>query len=158
MNRRKFLATSAVTSAALVTSVTDRSTLANAPTVNEPALSFKLNYAPHFGMFKNHTGDDLVAQLQFFKEQGFNALEDNGLPQRPVADQEKIGKTLADLKMTMGVFVATNLKHNPLKADEDEFLTVEKIPVKDALKMAEHGEMPDAKSLAALLMARSYLE
>jgi ADP-ribose pyrophosphatase len=58
----------------------------------------------------------------------------------------------------MGVFVATNLKHNPLKADEDEFLTVEKIPAKDALKMAEHGEMPDAKSLAALLMARSYLE
>ena len=107
MNRRKFLATSAVTSAALVTSVTDRSTLANVPSVNAPARSFKLNYAPHFGMFKNHTGDDLVAQLQFFKEQGFNALEDNGLPQRSVADQEKIGKTLADLKMTMGVFVAT---------------------------------------------------
>ena len=52
-------------------------------------------------------GKDLVAQLQFFHDQGFTALEDNGLPGRPVADQEKIGKTLADLKMTMGVFVAT---------------------------------------------------
>lgn len=58
----------------------------------------------------------------------------------------------------MGVFLATDLKHNPLEADEDEFLSVEKIPVKDALKMAEKGEMPDAKSLAALLMARAYLE
>ncbi|MFN8433562.1 MAG: NUDIX hydrolase [Anaerolineales bacterium] len=58
----------------------------------------------------------------------------------------------------MGVFLATDLKHNPLEADEDEFLSVEKIPVKEALKMAEHGEMPDAKSLAALLMARAYLE
>lgn len=58
----------------------------------------------------------------------------------------------------MGVFLATDLKPNPLEADDDEFLTLEKIPVKDALKMAEHGEMPDAKSLAALLMVRSYLE
>lgn len=58
----------------------------------------------------------------------------------------------------MGVFLATDLKHNPLEADDDEFLSVEKIPVQEALRMAEKGEMPDAKSLAALLMARSYLE
>ena len=58
----------------------------------------------------------------------------------------------------MGVFLATDLKHNPLEADDDEFLSVEKIPVKEALRMAEKGEMPDAKSLAALLMARSYLK
>ena len=58
----------------------------------------------------------------------------------------------------MGVFLATNLKHNPLEADDDEFLSVEKIPVKEALSMAERGEMPDAKSLAALLMARPFLE
>lgn len=57
----------------------------------------------------------------------------------------------------MGVFLATDLKHNPLEADDDEFLSVEKIPVKEALKMAERGEMPDAKSLAALLMARPFL-
>ncbi len=110
MNRRKFLATSAATTgAALVTSVTDRATLA-APLVTTPGApvrSFKLNYAPHFGMFKHHTGPDLVTQLKFFHEQGFTALEDNGAPTRPPAEQELIGKTLADLKMTMGVFVAT---------------------------------------------------
>lgn len=58
----------------------------------------------------------------------------------------------------MGVFLATDLRHNPLEADDDEFLSVEKIPVKQALEMAERGEMPDAKSLAALLMAGPFLE
>ena len=58
----------------------------------------------------------------------------------------------------MGVFLATNLKHNPLDPDADEFLSVEKMPVKSALEMAERGEMPDAKSLAALLLARPHLE
>lgn len=58
----------------------------------------------------------------------------------------------------MGVFLATDLKPNPLEADADEFLSVEKIPVKQALQMAEHGDMLDAKTLAALLMAKSTLE
>ena len=58
----------------------------------------------------------------------------------------------------MAVFLATGLKENPLQADEDEFLDVEKFPLKKALEMAEHGEVPDAKSLAALLLARPYLE
>jgi 8-oxo-dGTP pyrophosphatase MutT (NUDIX family) len=58
----------------------------------------------------------------------------------------------------MGVFLATDLKLNPLEADDDEFLSVEKMPVKEALQMAERGEMPDAKTLAALLLARPYLE
>ena len=58
----------------------------------------------------------------------------------------------------MVVYLATGLKHSPLQADDDEFLLVEKIPLKKALDMAEHGEVPDAKSLAALLLARPYLE
>ena len=58
----------------------------------------------------------------------------------------------------MGVFFATNLKHNPLEADDDEFLSVEKVSVKEAIVMAERGDLPDAKSLAALLMAKPHLE
>ncbi|MBE0682148.1 MAG: NUDIX hydrolase [Anaerolineales bacterium] len=58
----------------------------------------------------------------------------------------------------MGVFLATDLKHNPLEADDDEFLSVEKIPIREAIQKAERGEMPDAKSLAALFLARLYLE
>ncbi len=58
----------------------------------------------------------------------------------------------------MIVYLATELTHDPLEADADEFLSVEKIPVKEALEMAERGEMPDAKSLAALLLARGHLK
>ena len=58
----------------------------------------------------------------------------------------------------MAVFMATELKENPLPADEDEFLQVEKIPLKQAIEMAEQGRIQDAKSLAALLLARPHLE
>ena len=58
----------------------------------------------------------------------------------------------------MGVFLATELAHNPLDPDADEFLSVEKMSVKDAFAMVRRGEMPDAKSLAALLLAESHLE
>lgn len=58
----------------------------------------------------------------------------------------------------MAVFLATDLKHNPLDADEDEFLSVEKIPWRKAMEMLEGGEVKDAKSLAAFLLARSHLE
>jgi ADP-ribose pyrophosphatase len=57
----------------------------------------------------------------------------------------------------MEVFLATDLRENPLDADEDEFLTLVKIPMKEAYAMAARGDMPDSKSLAALLLARPYL-
>ena len=58
----------------------------------------------------------------------------------------------------MAVFLATELDENPLQADDDEFLQVERIPLKQATDMAERGEIQDAKSLAAFLLARSHLE
>jgi len=58
----------------------------------------------------------------------------------------------------MVVFLATDLSHNPLEADADEFLSMEAVPVTEAIKMAERGEMPDAKSLAALFLAKPSLE
>lgn len=58
----------------------------------------------------------------------------------------------------MYVYLATGLFYSPLEADADEFLQVEAVPLEDVLKMAGAGELPDAKSLAALWMARSKLE
>jgi ADP-ribose pyrophosphatase len=58
----------------------------------------------------------------------------------------------------MAVFLATELTYNPLRPDADEFLQLEKIPVNKAIEMAEKGEMPDAKTLAALFLARTYLK
>ncbi|HJS18020.1 MAG TPA: NUDIX hydrolase [Anaerolineales bacterium] len=58
----------------------------------------------------------------------------------------------------MAVFLATDLKHNPLAGDDDEFLEVEKIPAKDAISMFERDEVLDAKSLAAWLLVKPHLE
>src|SRR6202022_535109 len=41
--------------------------------------TFKLRYAPHFGMFKQHAGEDFVAQLEFMHAEGFTAIEDNDM-------------------------------------------------------------------------------
>lgn len=58
----------------------------------------------------------------------------------------------------MHVYLARDLRYDPLEADADEFLSVEKLPFAEAIQMAERGEMPDAKSLAALLLAKSHLK
>jgi len=58
----------------------------------------------------------------------------------------------------MYVFLATDLRHDPLQADADEFLNAEAIPLTQALHMAENGQVPDAKSLAAMMLARPHLE
>lgn len=68
--------------------------------------NFKLKYAPHFGMFRNHAGKDHIDQLRFMANQGFTAMEDNGMRGRPKDLQEKIRKEMEKLGMTMGVFVA----------------------------------------------------
>lgn len=76
--------------------------------------AFKLKYAPHFGMFENSAGKDPIDQLKFMHEMGFRALEDNGMMDRPVEVQTKVGETMAKLGMTMGVFVV-NFDNWPLQ-------------------------------------------
>ncbi len=57
-------------------------------------------------MFRHHAGDDPIAQLQFMADEGFRALEDNGMASRPVELQERIANEMARLGLEMGVFVA----------------------------------------------------
>lgn len=53
----------------------------------------------------------------------------------------------------MHAFVATGLVPAPLPQDEDEVITVARLPVAEALAAAARGEVRDAKSLAALYAA-----
>lgn len=69
------------------------------------APAFQMDYAPHFGMFEQSAGKNLEDQLAFMADQGFKSLEDNGMAGRPVAEQEKIARKMAQLGMRMGVFV-----------------------------------------------------
>lgn len=67
---------------------------------------FKMKYAPHFGMFRSSAGNDPLDQLQFMADQGFTAMEDNGMGRKPADLQEKIAQKMTKLGMTMGVFVS----------------------------------------------------
>lgn len=70
------------------------------------ADTYQLNYAPHFGMFKNSAPNGLMNELEFMADQGFRALEDNGMKDRSIEEQSKIARKMEELGMTMGVFVA----------------------------------------------------
>ncbi len=99
MQRRSFLQSSlALASSAVLLPFTSLARAAE-------TVPFKLNFAPHEGMFRNLAGNDFIDQIRFAYDLGFRSIEDNGLLGRSVADQEKIGNTLAKLGMTMGVFV-----------------------------------------------------
>jgi len=54
----------------------------------------------------------------------------------------------------MHVYLASDLRPDPLPGDEDEFISLEPIPIKQAYDMALNGELQDGKSLAALLLAQ----
>lgn len=69
------------------------------------AAQFKLRYAPGFGMFKEHAGNDPIDQIKFIHDQGFRAIFDNGLMDKEPALQEKIASELARLGMELGPFV-----------------------------------------------------
>jgi len=99
MDRREALKTTLAAGAVL--------TLGARPRRADAAVrSFQLKYAPHFGMFRHHAGEDLVDQLQFAADQGFTAWEDNGMPGRAVEVQERVASAMSRLGMAMGVFVA----------------------------------------------------
>jgi len=69
------------------------------------APTFNMDFAPHFGMFRNHAPGGIIDELKFMADQGFRSFEDNGMLKRSVEEQEQIGKTLDQLGMRMGVFV-----------------------------------------------------
>lgn len=108
MERRKFLqqgTLAGLSTLALGSAAAAVNNVPAKPGSGSAAKTFNLNYAPHDGMFKNSAGANFLDQIQFMYDQGFRAIEDNGLMKRDPAEQEKIGKLLSKLGMQMGVFV-----------------------------------------------------
>ncbi len=67
---------------------------------------FKLKYAPRFGQFRLHAGNDLIDQIKFMADEGFRAIFDNGLMRKTPLDQEKIAAELSRQGMDLGPFIA----------------------------------------------------
>jgi hydroxypyruvate isomerase len=107
MRRRDFVRAGLAGAAGLAVPATVAGAVSGTGAVadSSQAPAFKLDYAPHFGMFRASGGEDLISQLQYMHQAGFRSMEDNGMMRRDVAVQERIGNELARLGMRMGVFV-----------------------------------------------------
>lgn len=121
MDRRRFLQRSALAGGTLLGASAVPGASASALTEAEP-YDFNLHYAPSPGQFQAHAGEDVVDQIQFMAEQGFTALEDNGLKGRSTREQNRIGDALRENDMQMGVFVAHSISWGEpaLVTGEDE--------------------------------------
>ncbi len=99
MKRREFLKAGMVATGGAL--VAERLVAQGA--ARQAARRFRLDYAPHFGMFKHLAGDNLTDQLTFAAEQGFTAWEDRAIARRPVDLQRRIARTMETLGMRLGV-------------------------------------------------------
>ena len=87
---------------------------------------FRLNYAPHLGMFRNHAGDNAIDQLNFMADQGFVAFEDNDMRIRDIKLQNEMAETMTKRNIQMGVFVAHKIYWNkPNLASGDQSMREE---------------------------------
>ena len=58
----------------------------------------------------------------------------------------------------MESFLATELSDDPLPPDDDEYLEVVKISIREAYELANNGQIRDGKTLAALWLAKPILD
>ena len=121
MKRRKFIQNGLLTSAAITATPLSSFSLNSS---SENSATFKMKFAPHVGMFKNHAGDNFLDQIKFMIDQGFKALEDNGMKGRTVEEQEAVAKLMSDNNMEMGVFVAHKIywKEPNLASGKQDYL------------------------------------
>lgn len=106
MKRSEFIKSTLLTAGAITTTGSLSNVLASENSnILASDKTFNMDYAPHQGMFENHSGKSFLDQIQFMYDKGFRSIEDNGYLNRPLDEQEKIGNLLSKLGMRMGVFV-----------------------------------------------------
>ena len=85
--------------------------------------------------------------------------------------QEEIGYTAGNLRHlssfwlapgwcteNMHAYLATDLAPSSLEADDDEFISVVRVPLAETPKLIGDGQIQDAKSISALLLALRVLQ
>ncbi|MBO6512775.1 MAG: TIM barrel protein [Phycisphaerales bacterium] len=105
MNRRTFLTSTGAIGAAATLGRAATIKSSNSISQSGQGAKFSMKFAPHFGMFRHHAGDDHIAQLEFAADVGFTAWEDNGMAGRSTEDQKKLASAMDRLGLEMGVFV-----------------------------------------------------
>ncbi len=136
MRRSDFIKNSGLILGGSVLSGTDL--LANSYTT-EKGKVFKLDYAPHQGMFAASAGKNFLDEIQYMYDLGFRSIEDNGMPGRSIDEQKKIGDLLNKLNMRMGVFVVPKGGNgaNTLAAGKKEHVDIFLKGCRDSVEVAK---------------------
>ncbi len=106
MDRRTFMTTGLAAGAAISAGAFPSERAGAEPAELSKKGKFKLKYAPYFGMFRNHAGNDPIDQLKFMADEGFRAAFDNEIADRSKQQQEAIAGQIERLDMMLGPFIA----------------------------------------------------
>ena len=83
--------------------------------------------------------------------------EETGLDARELVALGSFFASPGSMTERLHSFLATSLFANPLAPDDDERITLERVPFTEAVRMARAGELNDAKTLASLLLAAPHV-
>jgi ADP-ribose pyrophosphatase len=79
--------------------------------------------------------------------------EETGLVAEKVEHVLSMHSTPGFSNEVLHLYLATGLKEGPAEADEDEFISTERIPVAKLVEMVYTGEITDAKTIIGILTA-----
>ncbi len=80
-------------------------------------------------------------------------MEETGLAAERMELLTRLTPTPGYCTEVVNLYLATELSKGRMRLDEDEFLTVERMPLAEAADMVMRGELADAKTAVGILMA-----
>ena len=101
------------------------------------------------GMINEGENPDPAAERELQEETGYESL-----------NMIKLGGFYASAGYCseyLNIYLAREMKWNPLPQDDDEFISNIKMTVEEAYSAVENGAIEDAKTIAALMMAERYI-
>ena len=84
-------------------------------------------------------------------------LEETGLMAQEMISLGRIYPSVGFSTEGIHLFLAQNLTQKEQCLDEDEFLTIHKVPLKEVLRRIYENEICDAKTIIGVLKAKEYL-
>ena len=125
---------------------------------NEAILVRQFRYAHHREFLERPAG-----KFDFVGEEPLAAAkrelsEETGAEAESYVSLGVLDTTPALIDEKIHMYMATGLTYGEIHPDEDEFLSVHKIPLKELVEMVMKGEIRDGKTQIAILKAARILE